>query len=402
MGLILLIRELIPLCPLLINYVCVFMKKIVFAVTVGQSLSFLKGYPDSCEILGYDSVLVSSPDNDFIAFQQESRFKCVPLKMERNPSFFSDLISFFLVLSLLIREKPHVVNAGTPKASFLFMIASFILRVPVRVYTIHGFRHESLFGFKRQLMIFIEKITVWCSTEVNAVSPSLLKLARIEKIVPVDKGIVLGMGSCGIDLNSFPSFRCDSVVSKSKLGFEVDDFVVVFAGRLIERKGIYNLLDAMVHLHKADPSFKLLILGDVDQTQPISSSYLELIETAGWINHCGYKSSLSDYFLVSDLFCMPSHWEGFGNVLVEAAASCLPVVTTDGTGTVDAVSDGYNGTVVPVGDVEALINAISFYRSNPDVCTTHGKNGVEWSKNFGRDKIALRFSKLISKLDFSR
>ena len=84
---------------------------------------------------------------------------------------------------------------------------------------------------------------------------------------------------------------------------------------------------------------------------------------------------------------MPSWREGFGNVLIQAAAVNVPVISTTGTGTIDAVHNGFNGILVPVADVLALKNAMFQLYSNKELREKYGNNGIEWVKNFDQPLI---------------
>src|SRR6266536_5886872 len=73
-----------------------------------------------------------------------------------------------------------------------------------------------------------------------------------------------------------------------------------------------------------------------------------------------------------DVVVLPSHREGMPNVALEAAAMELPIVATDVPGCVDAVQDGFTGTLVPVGDIGALRDALRRYVEDPQLRSSHG------------------------------
>ena len=95
-----------------------------------------------------------------------------------------------------------------------------------------------------------------------------------------------------------------------------------------------------------------------------------------------------------DVFVLPAWWEGFGNVLVQAAAMGVPVISTTGTGTIDAVSDGYNGILVPVKNEAKLQEAMEIMMNNDVKRIEFGKKGLLWSKNFKSEIIWENLNKI--------
>lgn len=89
-----------------------------------------------------------------------------------------------------------------------------------------------------------------------------------------------------------------------------------------------------------------------------------------------------------DIFTLPAHWEGFGNVLIQAAAMKVPAVTTDVTGAKDAVKANYNAFVVPAKSPVALADALRAYISDAALRKQHGENGRTWvESNFAQEAV---------------
>ena len=95
-----------------------------------------------------------------------------------------------------------------------------------------------------------------------------------------------------------------------------------------------------------------------------------------------------------DVFVLPAWWEGFGNVLVQAAAMEVPVISTTGTGSRDAVNDGFNGILVPIKNKDLLEKEMLYLYENPQERKRLGLNGVVWSKNFDKNIIWKGMDKL--------
>ena len=376
---------------------------LILAVTVGESLTFLRGQARHLKEKGYSPVFISNPDLQSEAFVQSEKVNFIGINMERNPSILKDAVSFFKILMLIIRLRPVLVNAGTPKAGFLFMLAAWLLRVPVRIYTLHGFRHWSLVGARKVFQVLVEKFACYCSTNTFCVSQSV-KEEALRIGVDISKLEILGEGSCGIELSKFKrsQFLVEGQALRDALQIDTSDFVVGFAGRLIERKGIDEIVQSFMRFRQGLPQAKLLLVGGIDETQPLDPSLLNVIAENPDVIWVGWKADLGKYMAAMDVFFMPSHWEGFGNVLIEAASMELPVISSDAPGTRDAVSHGFNGVIHPIGDVHGFTSAITEYYEDKELRLRHGRNGPRWARKFGRDEynIALlrKYEKFLAKI----
>ncbi|WP_157955132.1 glycosyltransferase family 4 protein [Halomonas denitrificans] len=365
-------------------------RKIITTVTSDGSVIFLEGHFACAHASGFDTVLIcqAGPNSQNISVSEKTKFKEVPFSREINVG--NDLACLISLISIFRREKPYIVNAGTPKASLLSMLAAWVSCVPHRIYTQHGFRHESLNGLSRTIQIAMELVTCRLATHVICVSPSVRQLGVSSGFFSESKSRVLGMGSCGVSLGKLKNGTTQGPsceVIKSSTGIQSSDFVIGFVGRLIPRKGIEELVSVFVEISESRPNLKLLLVGGVEKAQPISEWCMDMIHNHENIVHVGYQSNVAPYMQVMNVFCMPSHWEGFGNTLVEAAYLGVPVITTNGTGSCDAVKDDYNGSIVPVGDEVALKDSIIRYLDNPDVLKRHADNGPHWASRFDRELI---------------
>ena len=148
---------------------------IVYGVTIANSLDvLLRGQLEGMTDRGWrvHAVSASGPAAQKV-FDREQVDGIHTIEMTRRISPAHDLVALWRWILLLRRLRPDVVNASTPKAGLLGMIASWLLRVPIRVYIVRGARYETATGLSRRVMILLEKVAVHCSTHAMVISPSL-------------------------------------------------------------------------------------------------------------------------------------------------------------------------------------------------------------------------------------
>jgi glycosyltransferase involved in cell wall biosynthesis len=273
------------------------------------------------------------------------------------------------------------------------MIAGTYVGVKKRIYTCRGFRFEHEQGFKRTLLISMEKITSKLAHQVICISKSVKILGINHKIFNEDKVDVIHKGSSnGVNLNLFnPELdQYNDVKNKVRVDLNLEEsFVFGFLGRIVDRKGINELFQVFNEIYNKNQKARLLLVGPFEMNQIADKKLIDKIDGhSGIINFGKVKQEeVPGFMLAMDVFVLPAWWEGFGNVLVQAAAMGLPVISTTGTGTVDAVSDGYNGILVPVKNKEKLQNAMEKMMGDKKLRKEYSANGIVWAQNFDRQLI---------------
>jgi len=152
-----------------------------------------------------------------------------------------------------------------------------------------------------------------------------------------------------------------------------DALVVGFAGRLNRDKGLGWLKEAMEDLVTQVPEAELWVAGGIDGDSGSSTALTEPQQP--WCHILGHVDRMPDFYKAIDVFCLPSLREGFPNVNLEAAATSIPVVTTDATGCIDSVADGESGLVVPKRDASALAMALATLLTDPALRRRMGTAG---------------------------
>lgn len=354
-------------------------RRIVIGVTVDLSIPLLGEIPQRLADKGWDVHIVSGdgPRLERLASQDGISTHVIP--MRRDPAPLHDVIALLRWVLLLARIRPSVLWVGTPKASFLSMVAGALTRVPVRSYLIRGLRMETVSGWRRRLLGLLESVTIRCSTDIVAISSSLAVRLTELGLAPAERIKVLGRGSShGVDLSRFDGQRHSASAARAHLGLDPDEFVVGFAGRVCTDKGAAELAEAVARIPGPSKP-RLVLIGSVED-EALLDSIKRLNPSAIHVDHSETIESLYPAFSV---LCLPSHREGFGNVVIEAAAMGVPSVVTDATGVRDSVEDGRSGLIVPRGDIAALTTALARFR------TASWRDSLgEAAQRFARDNFA--------------
>lgn len=136
---------------------------------------------------------------------------------------------------------------------------------------------------------------------------------------------------------------------------------VLFAGYATQRKGISYLLDA-IHQLKPHYDISLTICGAIHPAIERCERYTGLYEALGHVEY----PRMPEVYRQADVLVLPSLFEGYGRVIIEAMASGLPVIGTPNTGAPDAISEGVEGFIVPIRDVEAIKQRLIYLYENPE------------------------------------
>ena len=143
------------------------------------------------------------------------------------------------------------------------------------------------------------------------------------------------------------------------LGLPRDAFVVFALGRLVEKKGFADLLDAfaMLDRHVGERPLRLLLAGDGPQREALvaRARQLDLTQRVHW---AGWQNDTTPYFALADVFVCPSRHEPLGNVILEAWQHRLPLLSTRNEGAAELANEGENALLAPLNDPAGLADGL--------------------------------------------
>lgn len=161
----------------------------------------------------------------------------------------------------------------------------------------------------------------------------------------------------GIEVTNFNGSKPEDKIY-TEVSLDPEYKYILFVGRLIYDKGIYELVKAFRKISERYPEYRLILLGEETEKEKL----IEYLNNYGILDKVIFRgivpySQVADYMKVSEMLLFPSWAEGLPNVVLEAMASGLPVVTTSVGGIPEVVEDGVTGLLVPPKDADALATA---------------------------------------------
>ncbi|OCW95421.1 hypothetical protein A9168_01810 [Macellibacteroides sp. HH-ZS] len=359
------------------------MKKLVFVTTIPISFHFFKGQLHYLKDY-FDVFAISSQKAELKEIGEREGVEVIPIPMARPISLWKDIKSLILFVYTFLKLKPDIVHGSTPKGGFLSMIAAWGTRVPVRIYMCHGLRYQGTSGLLRQVLITAERITCACASHVLCVSKGVWETLKTDRICIGKPTVVLNGSSNGIDLDYY---RRSKVTNRARLmrkyHITSSNFVFCFIGRVAQDKGMNELLEAFQHLSRKYSHLRLLIVGNEEKEDPVSEQARLIMELSPYIYFAGFQKDIRPYLSISDALLLPSYREGFGMVLMEAAAMGVPSIASDIIGCNNVLIEGENGLFVRPHDVASLVEAMERIYTD--------KTLRDHIRNVTRRSIAARF-----------
>ena len=350
---------------------------IVVGITHAETCLVLSARVRALKTAGFRVILISSPGPHLDRVAREEDIETIPVPMERRITPFADAVSLVRLCRVLKRLQPDMTEFSTPKAGLLGNLAAKLCAVPVRVYLLRGLRLETLKGLKQRLLLAAERVAAACAHYVLCNSQSLRAKAVSVGIAPLEKVNLIGSGSSqGVDIERF-SPGTERI--RKGLGIPKQAPVIGFVGRLTRDKGIPELIESFDEILEALPNAHLLLVGWFDESDDAVSEVLQRrIANHPRIVCTGFVADTTPYYRAMDVMVLPTWREGFPNVVLEAAATGLPVVTTISTGSRDAVIPEVTGLLIPAGYPKAIAAAVIRLMRNPDDRYRMGRAARIW------------------------
>lgn len=263
---------------------------------------------------------------------------------------------------------PDVVHCHTAKAGVLGCVAARLAGIERIIWSPHGHIFSAnaqipqVSGFSMHIFYWLWKSACFCSNKIIALSNAdkndqvALKLGPEHKFTVIYNGINIPTNVQAADLDGHP--------------------VIGMIGRLSTEKGQEYLIRAAGILKTRYPNIKLLVIGDGPQ-KPGLESLAHKLDISPNVIFTGMVSDVYPLIRRMDIAILPSLYEAFGLVLLEAMAMKKPVIATRVNGVPEIVAEGSTGLLVPPADAGALVDAVIQLIDNPDSGRAMSESGYQ-------------------------
>jgi glycosyltransferase involved in cell wall biosynthesis len=338
--------------------------RVIARLNMGGPALHVSYLSDGLEARGYHTTLVTgslATGEGSMAFAaEELGVDVVTLPgLQREISPLHDPAAVARLVREIRRVRPHILHTHTAKAGTVGRVAALLAgraAPPIVVHTFHGHVLRGYFGpLKTRAFLETERLLARRTTRLIAVGPEVRDELVALGVAPPERFSVIRLG---IDLKGrvLPG-DAERDVQRAELGLPPGRFVVGWIGRMTPIKRIPDVLDAFAALRRRGVDASLVLVGD-GPDRPEAERRASDLGIAGDTIFLGYRRDVAPYYAVLDALLLPSANEGTPVVAMEALAARKPVVATRVGSVPDVVSDGEDGFLVGVGDVEGLASSL--------------------------------------------
>jgi glycosyltransferase involved in cell wall biosynthesis len=277
------------------------------------------------------------------------------LTIQRRFAVWGDLWAVIQLSKLVTKIRPKVVLSLTPKSGLIGMLVARIFRIGIRVHIFQGEVWPNRTGIIRKILQFCDALIIRNSTHLLCVSSSEKDLLQRTFRINAGKLELLGKGTiCGVKPNFFLNNKEKRKQAQQIYDVPVNTKVCVYVGRICEEKGLRDLIAAFCQLNHTDRDKRLILVGPEENFSVTSALQKWPVDIVDLISIHPFTDDPSLVLSKSDFLCLPSHREGFGLTIIEAAAMGLPAIGSRIVGISDAIVDNETGLLHEVKNVSDL------------------------------------------------
>ena len=313
--------------------------------------------------------------------------KTFEVPFERQPLRPNNIKAYRELKKIIDGNGYDAVHCHTPMGAVITRLAAKSARKKgtMVIYTAHGFHFFKGASIKNWMLFYpVEKYLSKYTDCLITINSEDCELAHKKKF---RAGKIYKVHGVGVELDKFKAVDADEKARlRAEYGYDGDTFIMIYPADLSVRKNQPMLFDALQKIAEKNKNVKLLLPG-----QPIRlEEYKRMVSERGIadnVEFLGYRRDINNLVGLSDLSVASSFQEGLPINIIEAMAMGNAIVATDVRGNNDAVEDGVNGYLVPVGDSDLMAEKILELMNDREKLRTFGENGLDMVKDFSTENV---------------
>jgi glycosyltransferase involved in cell wall biosynthesis len=333
---------------------------------------------NSQKSMGYD-VSVLTTDSEFISHLHSNGIKTLEVDcIWRSYNLFKDLIGVYRLYSFLKKNNFDVVHTHTTKAGFIGRLAAKLSNSKHIFHTVHGFPFsEDSSYIKVKVFSFLEFFLAKFTDKLIFVSDYHKAWAR-DLGISGDESKTISIRN-GVDC---PVIHLDHI---NKLVDEFGaDLKIVFVGRIVKEKGVFELLTAFDVLVKEFSNLKLFFVG----TGPDFALLQVKASKSPGVHFTGFVTNPADYLQFSDVFVLPSYREGLSISALEAQSVGTASVLSDVGGNIEISNEGESALIFRLHDIDDLVLKLRILLSSESKRKSLSDSSIiNFKNNFTNEKM---------------
>lgn len=336
---------------------------------LGGDATIVNNIEKQQEIKGHEVYILVSNCKDIINKPNLFKFGLVneseKLDQIGAKRIFSLIVLFCYSFILLKKLKPDIIHSHSADMGFVISFACRLYGIPI-VDAVHGFTfpdpQHSL--FKRYSELFFLKHSNFKSImSEDGYGKDFFQKYNLKNFVYIPNGIDLS------------SFQKELKISSKKIN-------ILFIGRLEKQKGLEYLMEALRILKDQTQNFEVKIVGDGSELVTLKTlvekyGLNKFVKFIGKVNH----SQTVKYYFASDIFVLPSIWEGFPVTLLEAWGAKLPTIITNVGGIAKICKNNINAIIVPPRNPGEIAKSILTLINDSNLGNELGERGYKLVKS---------------------
>lgn len=331
-------------------------KKILYVITKsnwGGAQRYVFDLATSLPKNRYEVAVACGGGGPLVSRLEEAGIRVIPVSfLKRDINLFKELLSLVALWKIFHTERPHIIHLNSSKVGGLGALAGRIARVPLIIFTAHGWPFaEDRNPVARGIIWFLSWCTTLFSHIIIVISKKDFWISQRFPYVAKDKFLFIPNGINETSIDFLPRSEARRAL---KISFPPSLVLIGSLTELTKNKGIRFLIAALRELPE---KINLALIGEGEEKKNLMR-FAKRLGVEDRVHFLGYQIDGARYLKAFDIFAFPSLKEGLPYAILEASLAELPIAATSIGGIPDILTDEKTALLVPAKDSEALAEAL--------------------------------------------